>query len=235
MIHVHVRKEDGSHLLDADAYRARSQHRAAVGDRMVIQITSEALGIYSAGRADRSRQGGPARGRVSGAQRTGSRTKRTRLPLRIFCRGLPGEGFAADHPYDPEEAVRLDGHGGDEVCFPATIFRAVRTRSLYAGAKIPPRGSAAFLAPGMPAYTHWSVCAFGRTRRPASQPQRSSAAMSASASKTISGFRKERPPRSNADLVHGCSCASAAAVPLLQGPALATDAYPYRFCGPAEG
>ena len=48
MIHAHVRKADGSHLLDADAYGAAiSAIRQAVGDRLVIQITSEALGVYT--------------------------------------------------------------------------------------------------------------------------------------------------------------------------------------------
>ena len=47
MIHAHVRDRDGRHLLDAEAYRAAiAAIRAAVGDRLVIQITSEALGIY---------------------------------------------------------------------------------------------------------------------------------------------------------------------------------------------
>jgi uncharacterized protein (DUF849 family) len=43
-----VRDRDGGHLLDAGAYNAAiAAIRAAVGDRLVIQITSEALGIYS--------------------------------------------------------------------------------------------------------------------------------------------------------------------------------------------
>src|SRR5215467_5824953 len=47
MIHVHVRDRDGCHLLDAEAYRAViAAIRASVGDRLVLQITSEALGIY---------------------------------------------------------------------------------------------------------------------------------------------------------------------------------------------
>ncbi|MDB5653570.1 MAG: class aminotransferase, partial [Tardiphaga sp.] len=45
MIHAHVRASDGTHLLDAGAYlSAISAIRGAVGDRLVIQITSEALG-----------------------------------------------------------------------------------------------------------------------------------------------------------------------------------------------
>src|SRR5690606_36709435 len=48
MIHVHVRDGSGRHLLDADAYRAAiAAIRAETGEKMVIQITSEALGTYS--------------------------------------------------------------------------------------------------------------------------------------------------------------------------------------------
>ena len=48
MIHIHVRRDDGRHLLDADAYRrAIDAIRAAAGDRLVIQITTEALGLYA--------------------------------------------------------------------------------------------------------------------------------------------------------------------------------------------
>ena len=48
MIHLHVRDAAGRHLLDATAYRdATAAIRKAVGDELVIQITSEAARIYS--------------------------------------------------------------------------------------------------------------------------------------------------------------------------------------------
>jgi 3-keto-5-aminohexanoate cleavage enzyme len=47
MIHVHARDTEGRHPLDAEAYRDVSAAiRHVVGDRLLIQITSEALGIY---------------------------------------------------------------------------------------------------------------------------------------------------------------------------------------------
>ena len=47
MIHVHARDRDGRHILDADAYRDIIRAiSAAVGDKLVVQITSESLGIY---------------------------------------------------------------------------------------------------------------------------------------------------------------------------------------------
>jgi uncharacterized protein (DUF849 family) len=48
MIHLHVRDDQGGHLLDAQAYRvATAAVRDAVGSDMIIQITTEAVGIYS--------------------------------------------------------------------------------------------------------------------------------------------------------------------------------------------
>jgi len=47
MIHLHVRDREGGHTLDVEAYRAATEAvRAAVGSRMIIQVTSEAVGIY---------------------------------------------------------------------------------------------------------------------------------------------------------------------------------------------
>lgn len=48
MIHLHVRDRDGQHTLDAGLYReATAAVRAAVGDRLVIQVTTEAVGRYA--------------------------------------------------------------------------------------------------------------------------------------------------------------------------------------------
>ena len=47
MIHLHVRDADGAHVLDAEAYRtATARILDAVGDRLVVQITSEWMGRY---------------------------------------------------------------------------------------------------------------------------------------------------------------------------------------------
>ncbi len=48
MIHLHVRDADDKHSLDADAYTdATAAVRREVGDDMIIQMTTEAVGIYS--------------------------------------------------------------------------------------------------------------------------------------------------------------------------------------------
>lgn len=48
MIHLHVRDGAGAHVLDAGLYReATAAVRDAVGDGMLVQITSEAVGRYA--------------------------------------------------------------------------------------------------------------------------------------------------------------------------------------------
>jgi uncharacterized protein (DUF849 family) len=47
MLHLHVRHPDGRHSLRADHYReAQAAVRAAVGQELVIQVTTEAAGVY---------------------------------------------------------------------------------------------------------------------------------------------------------------------------------------------
>lgn len=48
MIHLHVRDDDGAHSLDPGRYReAMAAIRDACGEKMVIQVTTEAVGRYS--------------------------------------------------------------------------------------------------------------------------------------------------------------------------------------------
>ena len=48
MLHLHVRDDSGRHVLDADRYReAGAAIRDALGDRLIIQITTEAVGRYT--------------------------------------------------------------------------------------------------------------------------------------------------------------------------------------------
>lgn len=48
MIHLHVRTPEGRHLLDAAAYQAATQAiRQAVGDELVVQVTTESGRLYA--------------------------------------------------------------------------------------------------------------------------------------------------------------------------------------------
>ena len=50
MIHLHVRDADLAHTLDVERYRlATAAIRARVGPGMIIQVTTEAVGIYQPG------------------------------------------------------------------------------------------------------------------------------------------------------------------------------------------
>jgi len=47
MLHLHVRRPDGQHSLEIDDYRqALAAVRRAVGQEMVVQVTTEAAGVY---------------------------------------------------------------------------------------------------------------------------------------------------------------------------------------------
>ncbi|KAF1044416.1 3-keto-5-aminohexanoate cleavage protein [Xylophilus sp.] len=49
MLHMHIRRPDGSHSLDVEGYReALRVVERAVGREMVLQVTSEAAGVYAA-------------------------------------------------------------------------------------------------------------------------------------------------------------------------------------------
>lgn len=162
MIHVHVRDRDGRHLLDADAYRAAmAAIQAAVGDRIVVQITSEALGIY------RSQE-----------QMTVVRDVRPEavsLALREFVPDASHEAAFADFLgwlrtesvspqiilYSPEEAVKLAQLKARGLV-PFEEVPVLYVLGRYTpGQKSSPSDLLPFLAAGMPRFAHWSVCAFG--------------------------------------------------------------------------
>jgi uncharacterized protein (DUF849 family) len=49
MMHMHVRDAEGRHSLDAQTYRdALAAVKQAVGDALLVQVTSEAAGVYKA-------------------------------------------------------------------------------------------------------------------------------------------------------------------------------------------
>jgi len=163
MIHVHVRDGQGRHLLDADAYRrATKAIREAVGDRLVIQITSESLGIYSPAeqmavvRETRPQAVSLALSEL--APDTGAETA-----FSEFMVWLHGERIAPQIIlYSPDEAVRLAGLrrrgllGADDVPVLFVLGRYTR------GQVSTPADLLPFVAPGVPGFGHWSVCAFGR-------------------------------------------------------------------------
>jgi uncharacterized protein (DUF849 family) len=163
MIHVHVRDADGGHLLDADAYRgAIAAIRAEVGARLVVQISTEALGTYE-----------PEQ-QIAVVKAT--RPEAASIALRELLAGPQDERRFSDFLswlrrenvlpqiilYDPAEAVhlaRLQSRG----LIPWRNVPVLFVLGRYTeGQTSRPADLLPFLAPGMPAFRNWSLCAFGR-------------------------------------------------------------------------
>lgn len=163
MIHVHVRRADGRHLLDADAYVETTKAiRAEVGDRMVIQITTEALGIYT-----------PIE---QTAVLKAARPEAASLALREFAPDEAAEPAFAEalewmkresvSPqiilYDPAEAIRLAAMIKRGIV-PWPDIPVLYVLGRYTVSQTSrPADLLAFLAPDAPRFGHWSVCAFGQ-------------------------------------------------------------------------
>ncbi|MBA9071334.1 uncharacterized protein (DUF849 family) [Methylobacterium sp. RAS18] len=162
LIHVHVRDAQGRHLLDAQAYRAvTAAIRAEVGDRLVVQITSEAAGRYEA----------PEQMAVVRA----TRPEAVSLALREIVPNAEVETAAAAFftwarrervllqiiLYEPAEVARYAdlksrgvlGEGGD---FPLFVLGRYTPGQVSRPADLLP-----FLAASGEGVPLWSICAFG--------------------------------------------------------------------------
>jgi uncharacterized protein (DUF849 family) len=163
MIHLHVRDRDGRHILDQAAYTdAIKAIRREVGDRIVIQITSEALGIYKP-KTQMSVVKAVRPEAVSLALRELAPTAEAEPAFGAFLEWLRREGVAPQIIlYTPEEAVRL-GELQRRGTVPFGDLPVLYVLGRYtAGQTSQPRDLLPFLAEGMPRFGHWTTCAFGR-------------------------------------------------------------------------
>ena len=163
MIHLHVRDAEGRHCLDPEVYRATMGRICQeVGDRLVLQITSESIGRYS-----------PAEQRAAVLK---TNPEAVSLALRElapeeadekdFCDFLRKLKQMRIWPqiilYTPAEAERLGAMlkqgliPFDKLSVLYVLGRFALTRTAL------PRDVLPFLAPEMPRFESWSVCAFGR-------------------------------------------------------------------------
>ena len=163
MIHLHVRDAEGRHCLDPEAYRAAiASICEAVGDRLVLQITSESLGRYS-----------PAEQRAAVLR---TNPEAVSLALRELAPEAADEKDFGDflgklkqmrvHPqiilYTPAEAERL-GAMLKQGLIPFDRLSVLYALGRFALARTAiPRDLLPFLAPEAPRFHAWSVCAFGR-------------------------------------------------------------------------
>jgi 3-keto-5-aminohexanoate cleavage enzyme len=163
MIHLHVRDAEGRHCLDPEAYRATmAQICQEVGDRLVLQITSESLGLYS-----------PAEQRAAVIKTNPEAVSLALGELapeapdeKDFCVFLSKLKQMRVWPqiilYTPAEAVRLAAMVKqglipfDKLSVLYVLGRFSLTRTAL------PRDLLPFIAPDKPRFHSWSVCAFGR-------------------------------------------------------------------------
>lgn len=162
MIHVHVRDHDGRHLLDADAYRTTLDAiRRQVGDALVLQITSEALGVYT-----REQQMAVVRAvrpeAVSLALREFAPDAGAEPAFASFLGWLRSERVAPQIIlYTPDEAVRLDALQRRGL-IPFDAIPVLFVLGRYSpGMKSAPLDLLPFLEAPMPRFRHWTACAFG--------------------------------------------------------------------------
>ncbi|WP_119388381.1 3-keto-5-aminohexanoate cleavage protein [Taklimakanibacter lacteus] len=163
MLHLHVRGRDGRHLLDAEAYRqALGAIRAVTGDRLILQITTEALDLYRPGEQM--------------AVTRAVRPEAASLALRELCPDAAAEAEFADFLlwlrregvmpqiilYSPEEAKRLASMR-ERGMIPWRDVPVLYVLGRYSPGQLSqPRDLLPFLAPDLPRYSHWTTCAFGR-------------------------------------------------------------------------
>ena len=162
MIHLHVRDREGRHTLDVEAYRAAiSALNAAVGRRLIVQVTSEAVGLYS-----------PAQ---QMAMVRALKPEAVSLAVREIVPDAAAEGAAADFLawlsgagilpqyilFSDEDVRRFDdlvGRGvipGERHCVLFVLGRYTKNQESMPADLLP------FLAANT-AGNLWSLCAFGR-------------------------------------------------------------------------
>jgi len=162
MIHLHVRDQEGRHSLDVELYRdALRELRRAVGDSMIAQVTSEAVGVY-----------GPEK---QMAMVRALRPEAVSLALRELVPDRDGEAAAGAFfawardagimiqviLYAPEELARLDQ------LVERGVLAGARQNVLFVlgryskGQTSAPADLLPFLAANARAHP-WSLCAFGK-------------------------------------------------------------------------
>jgi uncharacterized protein (DUF849 family) len=162
MIHLHVRGADDRHVLDPEAYAdATAAIRREIGDRLVVQITSESLGLYSPEiQMAMTRAVRPEA--VSLALRELAPSADSEQAFGAFLAWLRSERIAPQIIlYSPDEAERLAGmlQRGIVPFEPPVLYVLGR---YTAGQTSVPRDLLPFLAGDPPRFRNWMMCAFGR-------------------------------------------------------------------------
>ncbi|HEY8368815.1 MAG TPA: 3-keto-5-aminohexanoate cleavage protein [Thermodesulfobacteriota bacterium] len=164
MIHLHVRDREGRHTLDVDAYReATAAIRRAVGDGLIIQATTEAVGVYGP-EAQMALVRALRPEAVSLAIREILPPGRDERDAAAFLAWLAAERIVPQYIlYSAEDLARfreLRSRGVIPGSRPFALFVLGR---YTVGQESDPRDLLPFLAsPDQTEEMEWAVCAFGR-------------------------------------------------------------------------
>jgi uncharacterized protein (DUF849 family) len=162
MMHLHVRDAQGRHVLDAGAYR-RALHaiKNEVGDRLVLQITSEGIGTYTPEQQMAVVKAVKPEA-ASLALRELAPTTEAEPAFFEFLAWMKREHVAPQMiVYSVEEAVRLNALL-QQGRLPWPTVPVLFVLGNYSGTEAVPADLLPFLAEGAPAFDEWMVCAFGR-------------------------------------------------------------------------
>ncbi len=163
-IHLHARDEQGAHTLDPSICRRFLEAvRETVGDRMVVQLTTEAVGRYGAGEQMRLvRELRPDAVSLAPRELVGE-AEDPPSEVRTFLDWLAEEAISPQFIlYTPGEVARFHEwrqRGLIPQAKPFVLF--VLGRYLAEGESVEPRALLPFLERHDPACP-WAVCAFGR-------------------------------------------------------------------------
>lgn len=162
-LHLHVRDADGKHSLDPRLYReAITAINARIGDRLVVQVTTESAEIYAAeAQMAVVRELVPACASVAIRELIRDATHEDRAAEFFAWTRTAGVGlqFILYDAADVAKLVSLQASGAVPIEKPHALF--VLGRKAADGVSAP-RDLLPFVA-GWPADWPWTVCAFGRT------------------------------------------------------------------------
>ena len=165
IMHLHVRDDAGRHSLDAGRYRqAIDAIRARVGDRLVIQVTTEACGIYAPEQQMALvRELGPEAVSVALREITASGESRAR----DFYAWMRDERIMAQHIlYTPDEVRRFESLRADGTIPDARPF-VLLVLGRYAQNLTGDVAELGGYIDAAGAGTTWAICCFGQTEHDA--------------------------------------------------------------------
>jgi uncharacterized protein (DUF849 family) len=167
VIHLHVRDDEGRHSLDVDRYRLATEAiRNRVGNQLVVQVTTEACGIYEPeGQMAMVKSLKPEA--VSLALKELCRTHADEAAARDFFSWLQAERVMAQYIlYTPEEVERfisLRDKGVIPDRRPFVLFVLGRYSEDLTGDP----AELEYFASALDDDVEWAVCCFGRTEQQA--------------------------------------------------------------------